>query len=652
MRMSHKIASLILLVLIMAAFLNFSPPTTAQEGEALVFRYAMLDDMDTTNFLHGDTTWDWDVYGVVLDWPFARNWTNWPELIPWIGSWTIENITVPDGWRMKITVKLREGVLFHDGTELTAEDCVFMMNMTITLDIPLYSPAFYRIAKVYTVDKYTFALETKTNTSDAWVLPAVGGPIYPKWVWKVRFDLDWDKLAYYKEHPDEAASFLHNTLFPWEPAEEYIDEYLPEGAPNITTYTDPVTGETFRLTFLFGTGPFIFKKRVPGAYIELIKNPNYWAKDYLAEIGVISPGTEVPKIDKLVYSIITNPDAQLLALKKGEIDYMGWYVPPASIEAVKALPDVDVVIAPAYNMYYFSWNMRFRPFSDYHFRKAFAHCVNQTEIVEKLLLGYGYPLDAPLPKEVYSYWYNDEYVVKYEFDIDKANEILDKYNFTDTDGDGIRNDPETGENLEFELMTPSYDPIRVRAGEMIAAWAAKAGIKVVAKPTDFSTIVERVFYSGNFEAWILGWGLGVDPDFLYYFFHSAFTEFPWAWNPQGFVNSTFDMYADRFMEEMDPEKNRQENVWPMLQILTDALPYIPLYSRAAADGIRAEWKDYVVATGGILLWYSYHFMYKVAPPPKPTLPYSAIFGGIAASWIFFIAVAAVFARWIRKAAAA
>lgn len=98
-------------------------------------------------------------------------------------------------------------------------------------------------------------------------------------------------------------------------------------APLLTTLAFQVTGPNILPKHLYegtdlkknpynnkpiGTGPFMFKEWVKGSHIELVRNENYFAR-----------GKEnKPYIDRLVFQIIPDSSARILALKKGEIDFI------------------------------------------------------------------------------------------------------------------------------------------------------------------------------------------------------------------------------------------------------------------------------------------------------------------------------------------
>src|SRR5690625_4086874 len=170
------------------------------------------------------------------------------------------------------TFYLREGVLWHDGVEFTADDVIFSLDLVYDENIPnnfrdgmTYSgePIKYRKIDRYTVE-FTFPVVLATAMDD------VTFPIVPKHI---------------------------------------LEEPYKEGRFNETWGVDTPPWE------IVGTGPFQMIEYRPGERIVYTRNPNYWRVD--------ADGNSLPYITRFVYYIAGNQDAMRLMFDNREINIYG-----------------------------------------------------------------------------------------------------------------------------------------------------------------------------------------------------------------------------------------------------------------------------------------------------------------------------------------
>ena len=67
-----------------------------------------------------------------------------------------------------------------------------------------------------------------------------------------------------------------------------------------------------------GTGPFMFKEWVIGSHIEMVRNPNFFGRGKEGK----------PYIDRLVFRLMPDPAGRMLALKKGDVDFVPYNAVP------------------------------------------------------------------------------------------------------------------------------------------------------------------------------------------------------------------------------------------------------------------------------------------------------------------------------------
>ncbi len=135
----------------------------------------------------------------------------------------------------------------------------------------------------------------------------------------------------------------------------------------------------------------------------------------------------------------------------------------------------------------------------------------------------------------------------YEYDVNKANEILDKAGFDKKSEDGIRLTPD-GKQCKFTILVYSGNKDRLRVAEMVTEQLKEIGIEMTVKAMEMDTVDAFVWpdfdvskgRDYDFAMW--GWGTSINPDFL----PSMFSGNPeiGTSNVCGYMNTEFDKLAD------------------------------------------------------------------------------------------------------------
>ncbi len=338
-----------------------------------------------------------------------------------------------------------------------------------------------------------------------------------------------------------------------------------------------------------GNGPFILEEYKPGEYIKFRVNLNYWR--------------EKPKIACIIAKIGLTPDTAFLELKKGQIDIM--VLPPEYVKQAEQDPKIKVVISPDIYFDYIVLNTKKYPFNITEFRHAIAYAIDKQDLVNRVLLGYGEPLYSVIPP-AYKIWHNPN-VPKYEYNPEKAKEILDKLGFKDKNGDGIRETPD-GKPLQVEILTLSTWPPYVRMADLLKKYLREVGIDAKIVAVDWGEESQRL-HDRNYEIAIWGYTVAPDPSqFLSLFLSNAN---PW-WSMGEWSNKTFDELYEKQLSEFDMAK-RKEIIWKMQEILAEELPIIPIWVAYVTEAYRIDtftgWVPMPMGILGIynkLTWLSVH----------------------------------------------
>ncbi len=387
---------------------------------------------------------------------------------------------------------LRRNVRWSDGEPFTADDVVFTYrDIYLNPQIPNSTGDMFRgILKsqediknfVRKIDKYT--VEFKLPEAFAPFLSALSAPILPK-----------HKL------------------------EKFVKEGNFMTAWNVNT--DPKD--------IVGTGPYRLKRYIKGVMVEYEANPYYYEYD--------NSGRQLPYIKRKIGYIVQDPDTALLKYSLGEIDYMG--VRPQDvlfISRVKNTTLYDLGPTPSTTFLVFNQNPnskvpkhKLRWFQNREFRRAISHAIDREGICYLVYNGLADPLYGPITPANRPYYTEGLFPV-YEYNLKKARAILESLGFKDRNGDGWLEDPE-GNTLEIVLLTNAGNKEREAIGNMIKEDLEKIGIKVIFRPIDFNSLVNRLTSPPyDWEAVIIGLTGSMDPHFGRNVWHSSGTLH--MWNPR------------------------------------------------------------------------------------------------------------------------
>ena len=225
-----------------------------------------------------------------------------------------------------ITLKLRDGLVWSDGTALTSDDFVFTYQMYMNAKNTVSSQNPYdKMASVEAPDKQTIVI-TFTDPYAAWVGSLYKG-LLPKHILQPVFD--------------------------------------SKGTINDAEWNRNPT---------VGCGPYVLEKWESGSYASFVTNAKYWGAK--------------PKIDKIFIRFVPDDAAQIAALKSGEGD-LGTFIAYPDIATLEAASIQVFKSYSGYNEgIYFNMGPKANPaILDVSVRQAIAYATNRDAVVKDLLLG-------------------------------------------------------------------------------------------------------------------------------------------------------------------------------------------------------------------------------------------------------------------------
>ncbi|WP_282171853.1 oligopeptide ABC transporter substrate-binding protein [Cytobacillus firmus] len=434
----------------------------------------------------------------------------------------------------KLTFKLKQGVKWHDGEELTAEDMEFAWYLIAD---PTYEGArFANVAMIKGAQEY------KDGKAD-----------------KIEGIKVVDDYTIEVTVTEPSVNLLENIWIYPEPKHYYGDISSKELPDADQIRKAPI-----------GVGPFKVKNIVPGEMIEFERFDDYWQ----------GPA----KLDGVVYKIIDGSLAQGL-VQNGEIDVIE--APKDQWEAIKALDNVNPVEADAMSYSYiaFDWGhydtkkgvvvSDNKKFQNKSLRHAMAHAIDRQAFIDGFANGLGKPLNTPFPSVSWAK-IDDSEINPYEYDPEKAKKLLDEAGYVDKDGDGFREDPEGKPfTINFDAMAGA-ETSEARAQFILQSWQ-EVGLN--AKLNGGSLKDFNLFYDTieaddpSVETFMGAWGLANDPDPAGIWLSTD------KWNMWRWYNEKSDELIKKgvtFPEDAskDVTEHRQEvyNEWQKL--VNDELPII------------------------------------------------------------------------------
>jgi len=311
-----------------------------------------------------------------------------------------------------------------------------------------------------------------------------------------------------------------------------------------------------------GTGPFKFGEWKTNEYIRLIKNSDY----YLGS----------PWLDSVVFRVLPDPLTLQLAFQTRQVDF--WNAEPWAVQGVIKDHRFDI-FSSAGNMYnYIGWNLRRPMFQDLRVRQAMAEAVNVAQMIRYIIYGHGVQSTGIFTPKM---WFFDPKVQPLPYDPEAAKKLLDAAGWK-LGPDGIR--IKDGKRLSFTLLANNGNEIRRDIATLVQDDLKKVGIEVKVEIYEWAVLLKNFVNKGEFDAIVLGWGLGNDFD-QYAIWHSSQTH-PQELNFVDFQNPT----VDHLLVDLRQEYSRPailSMAAELQQTIYAEQPYLFLF---VPEGTSVMWK--------------------------------------------------------------
>jgi peptide/nickel transport system substrate-binding protein len=288
--------------------------------------------------------------------------------------WAAESVRWLDP--TSVEVVLREGMTFHDGEPVTAEDVQYSFEMPgVKAKAPQFYPSVANIDQVTIVDQRTLHFKLQAPQSSFFTGTLSKIAIIPKHVWKPIMD----RL---------------------------------EGTTQ--------TVEDFREEKRIGSGPFRFVHWRDPEEVMLERNPNHW-----------SP----PKLERWILRTVSNQEATLGMLRNGEINFLAIFTgdPQNVAELAKQEPKIKVITTTDLGFQFIAMNLRRPPFDDTAFRVALSTAISRRVMAGAAWNGYGEPAGSCVSSAL-PFWNAPDSLLT-GGDLAKAKQLLAQAGYTLSGGE-------------------------------------------------------------------------------------------------------------------------------------------------------------------------------------------------------------------------
>lgn len=316
-----------------------------------------------------------------------------------------------------------------------------------------------------------------------------------------------------------------------------------------------------------GAGPFQFVSRQGDLRFEFRAFDDYFGGK--------------PAIERLVFRVVRDDNARLLALLGDTADLTQNAVAPLMLPVVERSDRLEVQMAPSFKYTYIAFNLEHPILKEKKVRQAIAHAINREEIIEYKFRGAARNSTGMLQPD---HWAYEADVATFDYDPERARQLLDEAGYLQ-EGDGPRFE------LEFKI---SANKFRRSIAELMAQQLGEVGIAVRVRAYEWGTFFDDI-RSRNFDMTTLQWPSVLEPSLYRWIFHSE--NIPSPENRAAGANrgAYINKRVDELLEQGDRETDRARRfeIYSEVQkILAEDLPYISLWHEDNIAILRRGTKGY------------------------------------------------------------
>ena len=301
-------------------------------------------------------------------------------------------------------------------------------------------------------------------------------------------------------------------------------------------------------------GAYVLKEYKEKTSATLEANPNF----YLGE----------PKTKNLIFKVVAT-NAELQAVETGDVDIHDQVVcDDDHIEEAMSAGFINLKIQPTLGYGYVATNQKNEIFQDVKVRQALLHAIDRKSLNQAV---YGqYAITLNIPQAPISWLYDDEGMETYDYDLEKAAELLKEAGW-EKDGDKLMKD---GKQMKIVFSAMSGNVVTDTMIPLMIDAYGQLGIDFQAEYVDWPTLQSKS-QNGTFDMLFMAWGLTADPDLTGTF---ASAEAGGTQNRTGYANPELDkMLAEALAStSQDEQKEKYKEIY---KLINEELPLYPIYER-------------------------------------------------------------------------
>lgn len=326
-----------------------------------------------------------------------------------------------------------------------------------------------------------------------------------------------------------------------------------------------------------GNGPYKWGRSVPGEFVELVPNPDFF-------LGAPGPS-------RMVFRFASDPEARINLILSGEANVAEALAPPQENRArVLAGGRTRMLAVPSYSLVYILFNQRDRGdrtrpnalFSDPDVRRALLMATDRAPMVRAI---WGPYASVPFGPVGQSSWIQDAGAKLQKYDLEGARRLLASRGWRDTDGDGVLE--REGVKLAFSFLVPKSSYVRTQVALIAQQQWTKLGAKVDVD------VVERAVYGerrakGDFDVDVSNANLDPSP-----------TGLVASWSCAGFAASNVGRYCNPVVDSLIAAGRVASGdplpIWrKLLQTIDADVPAVFVAAPAIQVGIGTQFENVTV----------------------------------------------------------